>query len=198
MRFNPIPLVLLAVLSFASTKVIAQSVKDNAKYTLQLRSGAYTPEANFSVDNLISAQRKAPTAFNKQQVVLQFEQNLSSSDQELLKNSGIDIINYISGNAYIAIISSNSNTTILSALKTRAVFQLLPQQKIQPELVEGKYPAWAVKNPGTIDLLLSYASSFNLLEIKQLLAQKNIDFISSQFAHTIQYIYVWLQTEWKS
>jgi hypothetical protein len=173
MRFNPIPLTaIMLVLS------IVTSAQDSSRYTLQLKSGAFIPAKNIPAEKLNSLQNKSQTFFGKTQLVIQFEELPNQLQQQQLKDAGIELIEYISGNAYTAIVKESSNTNLLSTLKARAVLQLTPIQKLEPQLASGNYPAWAVKTAGTVDVLISYPKSFTSDEVKSVLLQNNFDIIS--------------------
>jgi hypothetical protein len=182
MRINPISIFTVFLLFYCINTVIAQSPNDSVKYSVQLRSGTILPPADFSNDLVKNFNKNNISLANKAQYVIQFKEALTPAQLKLLHQNGITVVNYLSGNAYTVVVASQFNAALLQQINTRTIFTLTPQQKMQPELVAGKLPSWAIKNPGTIDLLLTYPSSFVLNEIKEYLAQKNMTVISTQFS----------------
>ena len=50
---------------------------------------------------------------------------------------------------------------MLSRVKTRAIIEFTPEQKMQPSLADGIFPRWAVKTPGTVDVWISFPKTFS-------------------------------------
>lgn len=178
MRFNPIPLMTLCLLlGFTS---LAQDV---SRYAIQLRSGAVTPEKNISPQRLDEFNRQASRTAGKNFAIIQFEQIPGEQQKLQLQQSGIELLDYITGFAYTATINGSLNETVLTATKARALIQPTAIQKIQPELASGNFPSWAVKSAGTVDVWISFPRSFSFEDVKKELLQKNFHVISTEQAN---------------
>lgn len=175
MRFYPIPLMAFVLLLSMSV-----SAQEDSRYRLLLKSGAFIPPKNITAENIDNYNRAASRTNGKALAVIQFEQIPSPSERLQLKQSGIELLDYIPNNAYTALITGSINLLSLTNLKARSIFELTAQQKMQPELAAGNFPAHAVKVAGTVDVWISFPSGFLFEEIKQQLIQRNIDLIGSR------------------
>ncbi len=126
MRFNPIPFTTVMLMLSLFT-----SAQDSSRYTLQLKSGAFIPAKNISTDEVNSLRNKLQTIFGKTQLVIQFEELPNQLQQQELKDAGIELVEYISGNAYTAILKESSNTDILHSLKSKGCFTIKSFTKIR-------------------------------------------------------------------
>ncbi len=174
MKIHPIPfttlLCLLSFISFAQ-KDISSSVK--------LRGGAITVEKNINAESVNSFTEKLQKVNGKSFAVLQFEQIPSEETKKQLADAGIQLLEFITGNAYTICISKNIDHTILQAAGAKAIFQLTPQQKMHPSMAKNIFPSWAIKTPGMVDVWISFPKTISFDEMKVLLRQKNIEITSS-------------------
>ncbi len=175
MRFYPIPL--MAFVLFMSLSVSAQ---EDPRFNLLLKSGTIVPPKNISAENIENYNRAASRTNGKALAVIQFEQIPSPAEKLQLKQAGIELLDYVPNNAYTATITGSLDLLQLMSFRVRSVMELSPVQKMQPELASGKFPAHAVKVAGTVDVWISFPSSYSFEEVKAQLTQKNIDIIGSR------------------
>lgn len=174
MRQNPIPLIAaLLCLSFAL------QAQDDQRYTLRLNSGAFIPEKNITKDQLAAFSNNAAKASGKTFAVIQFEQLPTEEQKHQLSNNGIELLDYIPGNAYTVVITRIPDETFLQQIKARSIFELTPQQKMEPRLAAGDFPAHAVSVGGTVDVWISFPRSFTSAETITELQRRNFDILSS-------------------
>jgi Subtilase family/Secretion system C-terminal sorting domain len=69
----------------------------------------------------------------------------------------------------------------LLAAKARSIFEMDPTDKMHVTLVKEKIPAYAVKIQGTVDVWISFPSSFLINEVQQQLLLRNFDILSVRF-----------------
>ncbi len=117
-------------------------------YTLLLNSGSFVPEKNITAEKIDSVNRRASRVNEKSFAIIQFENIPTDAEKEQLQQAGIELLDYIPNNAYTVTITGTLNTVALLQVKARAIVELSPQQKMQPDLAKGIFPAWAVKIPG--------------------------------------------------
>lgn len=176
MKRNPIPLITaFLLLTFSAT------AQDDARYTLLLRSGAFIPEKNISIDKLEAFNRTLSKTDGKSFAVLQFEVLPTAQQRELLSQSGIELLDYIPNNAYTVTITGTVNTDLLTQVKARAVLTLLPEQKMQPQLAKGMYPYWAMKGNNVVDVWASFPKTFSFETVQQELVSRNFEVLSSVY-----------------
>ena len=176
MRLNPIPLI--AALSFFCITVNAQQKEP---YVLLLNSGTFVPERNITAERIDSVNRRAARVNQKSFAIIQFETIPTDAQREQLRKSGIELLDYVPNNAYTVTITGPLNAATLLQANARAIVDLSPQQKMQPGLAKGIFPAWSIKTPGTIDVWVSYPKSFSFETVVQELKNRNFDITSSFF-----------------
>ena len=167
MRIHPIPFTILLCLF----SIFSFSQKDTSS-ALQLRSGKIFTEKNITQENVKSFTEQLQKINGKSFAVLQFEQLPSESKKQELAASGIQLLEYISGNAYTICITKNIDHTILQKAGARSIFELSPVQKMHPAMAKGIFPSWAIKTPGMVDVWISFPKTISFDEIKNLLTIK--------------------------
>jgi len=176
MRFNPISL-LTAMLLMA----LSATAQNNSRYDLMLNSGIINPEKNITAEGLNQLHRSAVKIDGKAFVIIQFEKIPTEKEKEQLKQSGIELLDYIPNNAYTAIINGSPDLAILQQINARSIIELTAIQKMQPDLAKGNFPSWAVKVAGTVDVLISFPKAFSFETVKNELRSRNFDIISTDY-----------------
>lgn len=175
MRFYPIPL-----MAFVLLMSLSVSAQDDSRYSLSLKSGAIVPPKNISAESIDNYNRAASRTNGKAFAVIQFEQIPSPAERLQLKQAGIELLDYVPNNAYTATITGSVDLLQLLNFKARSVIELTPLQKMQPELSAGAFPDHAVKVAGTVDVWISFPSSYAFEEVREQFHQKNIDVIGNR------------------
>lgn len=186
MRFNPISLITMFILS-----AISSFAQETSKYTIELRSGFITPEKNISAERVSSFNQSAARAAGKSFAIIQFEEIPDASKREQLKQTGVELLEYLPGNAYTATITGSLDLASLTNAKARALIEPTAMQKMQPELAKGNFPHWATHSNGQIDVWISFPKSFSFETVKQELLGRNFQIRS--FDHS-QYRIIALRT----
>jgi Subtilase family/Secretion system C-terminal sorting domain len=176
MRPNPIPLI--ASLLFASLAAIAQ--KDST-FPLLLKSGSFIPERNISALSIEQYDRKANRIDGKIFSVIQFEHIPTLEERKELSSAGIELLQYIPGNAYSVSIKNNLSAILLQKVKARSIIDLKPEQKMHPLLAKGIIPAWSVKLQGTVDVWISYSKALSFEILSKALNERNFTIISTVY-----------------
>src|SRR6187401_96918 len=177
MRIHPIPFTILLCLF----SIFSFSQKDTSS-ALQLRSGKVFTEKNITQENVKSFTDQLQKISGKSFAVLQFEQLPSESTKQELAASGIQLLEYISGNAYTICITKNIDHTILQRAGVRSILQLSPLQKMHPAMAKGIFPSWAIRTPGMVDVWISFPKTISFDEMRNLLREKNIEITSTQYS----------------
>ena len=138
MKPNPIPVIAFLLLS--TTFLAAQQ---DRRYEIHLKSGTITPEKNITPSKIEDLNRTAYRAAGKSYALIQFEEIPTTQQRDQLLRAGVELLDYVPNNAYTCTITGSLNTNLLSSLKARAVVDLTARQKMQPQLAEGRFPAWA-------------------------------------------------------
>ncbi|HMU45420.1 MAG TPA: S8 family serine peptidase [Chitinophagaceae bacterium] len=176
MRSNPIPVIAAVLLMSFSL-----SAQDNSRYNLLLRSGSFIPEKNIEVEKIDQFNNAASRSAGKTFAVIQFENIPGPSQRTLLAQQGIELLDYIPNNAYTVSISGALTVELLRQVSARAVIGLSPLQKMQPELAIKKYPSWAIRSAGTIELWISFARTYSFDWVQQELRRQNFEIVSTLY-----------------
>src|SRR6188768_2139738 len=176
MRIHPIPFTILLCLF----SIFSFSQKDTS-YALQLRSGKIFPERNITQEKVKTFTEQLQKINGKSFAVLQFDQLPSESNKQELAASGIQLLEYISGNAYTICITKNIDFGILQKIGARSIFELSPVQKMHPAMAKGIFPSWAIKTPGMVDVWISFPKTIYFDEIRNLLREKKIEITSIEY-----------------
>ncbi|MCR6720494.1 MAG: hypothetical protein NVV59_09400 [Chitinophagaceae bacterium] len=119
--------------------------QNDRKYQIRLQSGTIEPTANISSSKIKSLDRSLTRSGNKALVLVQFETMPDQSRREQLRKAGVELQEYVSGNAYTAIVRGALSADVLKRTGARAVVELSPSQKMEPRLAKGRVPDWAKK-----------------------------------------------------
>lgn len=174
MSRNPVPLITLLCLS-----IIAAGQKNDPR--IFLRGSSFTPAKNISVSDVDNFTRNAKRFNGKTFTVIQFEHIPTLQERAMLLQSGIELLDYIPNNAYTASIKGSLNVAVLNAVKARSIIDLKPEQKMLPALANKRFPSWAIRLPGTIDVWVSFPKSFSYETVVSELKSKNFDIISDDY-----------------
>lgn len=143
------------------------------QYRIFLREGSFTPESNISTQQIGEFNRNLRSLNRKSFVVIQFENVPGEAEKKQLRSEGIELLDYIPDNAYTATVNTALNAGSLRNAKVRSVMELSVNQKLHAALANGKFPLYAVKTPGMVDVWISFPKTFSFQEISEELVNKN-------------------------
>lgn len=183
MKLNPIPLLTAMLFIGLYSTANAQKAPDqeDARYRLQLLNSSFVPEKNIAADKLSLLNRKASRVNKKSFVIIQFESIPTAGEREQLKQSGIELLDYIPNNAYTATIKDSLSFTLLKKIKARAVVDIAPRDKMLPDLANGIFPSYAVKIPGTVDVFMTFPKTFTYETVTAELIKRNFDILPTDW-----------------
>jgi hypothetical protein len=144
---------------------------------------------NLSIDNL-TTKKIQPRQFVEQHqsfqedilgadyvVVISFNKIPSKAEMKTLQDAGIEIINYQSKNSYLAKVPTKIKFSELEKCGIKSLRKYIIKEKLSPGIREGRFPEWAVKTPGTVDVAilltdnlesnrLQFIHSFNITHLQ--------------------------------
>lgn len=176
MRIYPIPLIAAWLLS-----CITAAAQPDARYALLLKSGTEYPSKNINTSRIDSLNIRTARSGGKTFAIIQFEQLPTTAEKQSLLQAGIELLDYIPNNAYTVSISGSLSEITLQRVQARAIIEPTPQQKMQPQLARGLFPAHAIKTAGTIDLWISFPKSWLAAEVIQAIRRGNFDLINTDY-----------------
>lgn len=170
MRFRPI--ILLAGCLFTSIFSIAQ---DSLQYTIALKSGGFIPRYNITNEELNLFGRSAFKTEGKLLAVIQFQHIPTPQQRKQLKEAGIELLDFIAGNAYHVAITGELNPALLQQVNARSVFNLSATQKMEEGLAKGYYPSWSMRAGATIEVWCSFSKGISYETLTAGLRKNNFD-----------------------
>jgi hypothetical protein len=172
MKLNRLPI--LCTLLLLSSIAFGQGNSN----TIFLRNRTIIPAENIRQGYMDSLNARLVRSNNKGLVLIQFNKLPSENQRKDLMSTGVELLEFLSGNAYTATINGNLNASALSRVKTRSVMELAPELKMSAPLAKGQIAPWAVKAVGTVDVWASFPKSFSISEVLPALKAKNIELLS--------------------
>jgi hypothetical protein len=167
-------LLVLCTLLLLSSIAFAQ----NNSNSIYLRNSTITPAENIRQGYVDSLNARLVRSNNKGLVLIQFNKLPTENQRKELFSNGVELLEFLSGNAYTATINGNITTSILSRIKARSVINILPELKMSTALAKGQIPSRAVKAAGTVDVWVSFPRSFSINEVLPALKARNIEVLS--------------------
>lgn len=159
----------LAILLFLLSALLSFG-QQKADYNINLHSGKFIPEQNIKGISKNAAVFAESKFNNKYYVAIQFTALPSDNDKKALQNAGVQLMDYLPSNAYLAAVEENFNVAVLQSVPARAVFQLKGAHKTVPAFMQGKFPDYAVKASGTVDLTITTYEQFSIAQVSSSLA----------------------------
>ena len=104
-------------------------------------SGKIFPEKNITDENVKTFTERLQKVNGKSFAVLQFDQLPSEAKKQELASAGIQLLEYISGNAYTICITKNIDHIILQNAGARSILELSPEQKTDPNIHHAGRPS---------------------------------------------------------
>jgi hypothetical protein len=87
-------------------------------------------------------------------VVISFDKIPSKLEMKTLQDAGIEIIYYQYKNTYLAKVPTKMNASELKKCGIQTLRKYINKEKLSPGIREGRFPEWAVKSPGTVDVAI--------------------------------------------
>ena len=119
-------------------------------YELLLKSGKISPQSNINTTFTDNFNRQAARAAGKSFIIIQFEAIPGQEQIKLLRDAGIELLEYIPNSAYTATVTGSLDPNLLTSVKVRSIINPLPEYKMQPALAARSIPAWASRASTTI------------------------------------------------
>ncbi|HYO22020.1 MAG TPA: S8 family serine peptidase, partial [Flavisolibacter sp.] len=169
MKYNHL---LLLVLLCCSLNLLAQ--------TVQLRTGAFQPVANLRKESIDSFNKTAVRTDGQALATIQFSRIPTAAEQKMLFMNGVQLLDYLPENSYTVSIKGDIPLNLLQATGAKALFQLLPQQKMQDYFARGIIPSWAVKTQGMVDVWISFPKTVAAETVIARLKGAAVDILSEE------------------
>lgn len=166
-------LLLITFLTFLTSFGFAQE-----KYTLELNSNKYIPEANLETFIQETEIQNGEIVNGKYYRMVQFFELPTLEDQQRITAMGIELLEYYPRLTYLTAFPVDLATRELENLNIRAVFPLDKTLKIDAQLLNQDFPDWAI-NRDEIKILLKYHKNISSTEAHEAVATAGLRIIKS-------------------
>jgi hypothetical protein len=122
---------------------------------------------------------KLRTHKKRMRFFIQFNNIPSQHTKENIERSGIKLLDYIPNYTYISSIPEGYNTQNLTNFDIRSISAISGTNKMSKSILSPPYPAWALNDDGTINLVVKYYKNIDPAAVKSAINNKNIEIISS-------------------
>lgn len=131
-------------------------------YTIALESRQFLPPED--TESFLSTIQEFPPGLH---VILQFFENPDPTQRALLESKGIELLDFISNDAWFAFVSSSLSTDDPVLFLIRFIGEILPTDKFPPRIQAEGIGPWAVNPDGTVNLSVQFFSDVPLTEAQQ-------------------------------
>ena len=154
-----------------------QLVAQNQRGPLHLATGDLLPESNAKGLDYAPDWATSQTFEGKTVCILQFYSIPNNQIKTELEKAGVQLVQYIPENAWVAVFPEMRDWSIFQSLNIRSVFHLSPWQKTHISLQERPLPAWTLIEPGKADLRMSFFNVFSESDVKAELIQAGAEIV---------------------
>jgi len=165
---------------------ITVSSQSQIQNKLILKSGpVYTPE-NIREITRTGLPADWPEFDGKAYGILQFQEIPSAPDRKILEQAGFHFLDYLPERAYIISFDPAADLSLLGQFHARALLSMQAGWKIHPMLDQAPLPAWAVPQPGEVDVVVSLYRDVSFDKALQALQAVAKEFLhQSSFGKTV-------------
>lgn len=173
----------LLSVSLATVLIITATVSySQSTRKLQFKNMEMSVSDNVSTFNLNEYSKSSQTFNGLRHAILIFAKSPDQNTRKQLLHQGIQIGTAIPGNAYSVVLNCPVSRQNLQAAGVISIVDFPTAAKLDNRLQKPVLPAYAILQPGTIDLLLHVNASVALASIKQGLQAEKATIINESFA----------------
>lgn len=139
-------------------------------YHLTLLNGAFEPQPTTRFE---SKPNNDEQYLQQEYCVIQFYQIPSQQEKLRMEQAGIQFLEYIPNNAYLASVALQTSVApFMNSI--RSIFKMPLDAKMDKYCNTDKFPEWALNKDGKVRVMVSYANNISLQQLKHVLS----DFIN--------------------
>ena len=154
----------LFIVSFA----FAQQITSD--YRILFKTMSLVPEPNAREFLSGNASVNEPLYQSKYYRIIQFYEIPGQEEKNILKNAGVELLDYLPNLAYFAAFGKDFNAGALSDIRIRSIIGISTDYKLDPQLYQKNYPAHALLDGDRIRLIVSYFPDLDPTQVTNSLA----------------------------
>jgi len=137
-------------------KELEKDIKGN--YNIILKSRQFLPQKGIISEFL---EKLKSTKEKRMHIIIQFYEHPTLEERTLLGSEGIKLLDYLPEYAWFASISPRDIDNIIKKDNLRSVVEIIPKDKINPNLREFGPGIWTRNEDGTVSLYVSFFSDIS-------------------------------------
>jgi hypothetical protein len=164
--------ILGALLPVGGAGVLAQN-QGSETYRIQFKSRQFIPAPGLEIAAIQSQRAALPDAASvgSAHFLIQFNTLPDAAERGRLASQGINLIAYVTGNAYIATAATTRLNTLAAAVGARWAGPLAPTDKIAPQLTAGAIAPWAQAAQGQVALTIQFHQDVALADARAVIGR---------------------------
>ncbi|MFM7054932.1 MAG: hypothetical protein ACKOX7_09325, partial [Bacteroidota bacterium] len=109
--------------------------------------------------------------------IITFENIPSAEHRKFMEQSGIHLYNYLPEKSYMVSIETGADLRILTQVAAYSIVSFNPNWKLHRDLISGNIPQWAIKQEGTVDLMIRYHKGIDPNAVENIISVKGANII---------------------
>jgi hypothetical protein len=164
--------ILGALLPVGGAGVLAQN-QGSETYRIQFKKRQFIPTPGLEIAAIQSQRAALPDAASvgTAHFLIQFNTLPDAAERSRLAAQGINLIAYVTGNAYIATTATTRLNTLAAAVGARWAGPLAPADKIAPQLTAGAIAPWAQAAQGQVALTIQFHQDVALADARAVIGR---------------------------
>jgi hypothetical protein len=163
-------IILSSLLLTLSTLLLAHN------YSVLLQSGSFVPVPGKLTDEKWADSELVHESYYR---YIQFYSLPTEQQKKELAARGVWLHDYVPNNTYIAEITSKAQLSLIDSRNIRAVFPIQQRNKLDVLLTGTKYPKWARRGDGNIEVMVSHHQNLRQEDVAAWLAKAGFKIIHS-------------------
>lgn len=149
---------------------------------VRMKNRTFYPVNNVDSIDLNKFSNKSK-AFGKIFCILYFDHTVTEAQKQNLSSAGIELLQYIPTNAFTAAINNNVTNALLKKQNVKSIFELSPEDKLSPRFINHNIPAWAVKQPGTVDVIVHFSKGITPVDAESYFLYKQFTLLDKSWSN---------------
>ena len=146
--------------------IIVELEKVEDEYTVFVSSRQFVPSPGISP----SAEANITSSpLERVHVLVQLHHIPNATERHALENAGVNLLTYVHNYAWFASIPSNPPAVILQLSFVRWIGEILPEDKISPQILKGKIGEWAINPDGSVNMVVRFFDDVSAGDAKSIL-----------------------------
>jgi hypothetical protein len=147
------------------TTMLWSQKKDQNDYTIAINGNRIVTTSDFKEQFSLLKKNRSKQNKKKDYLVVQFSKMPSQPEQQKLLKQGVELLSYLSNNAYYASVDSKFYNESKASDNIRTVIKVDPQYKLDAVIINNEIPQYALESNDLIKVVVSYFKNIDQNEV---------------------------------